>query len=194
MGEYYKRKNPPGAKRGPKPEYFTEEKKAEMSERGKKGRASKKRALTMEIKREQKKKRFLKNFEKHHALALASCKASKIGYQTYQAWRRDDVDFNQACKEIEESVSDYVENKLLELIDGPTEQKLDVKGNVHDIKLAPSFKAVEYFLSSKAKDRGFGKGIDLPEGGFQIVLTPATPKAQIEENKPHPIDGKDEDE
>jgi hypothetical protein len=173
MGEYYQPKNPPGKKRGPKPEYFTEERKAEMAERGKKGAASPSRELTLEKQRIAKMKRFVKNYRKYNGFKYQACEASKISFGFYRELRAKYKWFADELDHIDESVSDKVESKLMELIDGPMEQKLDVKGNVHDIKLAPNQKAVEFFLSTRAKNRGYGKGMDIPEGGIQIILSPA---------------------
>lgn len=176
MGEFYKRKNPPGGKRGPKPEYFTDEVREEMAERGRRGALSERKRLWVEDERKKKMKRFLKNYEKHKAQKLAASKASKIAYATYLMFRKEYPWFNEACTEIEESVTDHVETKLMELIEGPIEQKLDVKGNVHELKLMPQYKAIELYLATKGKERGYGKGLDLPKGGIQIVLQPAKPK------------------
>lgn len=190
MGTNYVKKNPPGKKRGPKPEYFeSEEVRKSMAERGMRGVRSEARIATLEANRVKKMKRFLKNFEKHHAMPYYASKASKMGYATYQLYRKEYKWFDDACREIEESVSDFVEGKLIELIDGAYEQKIDVKGNIHTVKLAPNEKAVEFFLNNKGKSRGYGKGFGLPEGGIQIVLTPATPKTEDVQVK---IESKDE--
>jgi hypothetical protein len=192
MGEYYERKNPPGKKRGPKPEYFTEERRKEMAERGKRGALSPSRELTLEKQRISKKKKFIKAYKKHRGMKTAACEACKMGYTTYQQWRKEDPEFDRQLTEIDEMVLDQVETKLLELIDGPTEQKLDVKGNVHDLKLAPNVKAVQYYLDTKGKNRGYGKTLNIPDGGIQIVLTPAQPKQVDNANTIH-IEGREEE-
>ena len=183
----------PGKKRGPKPEQFlSEEARKEMSERGRKGALSPQRQLSLEKKRISKMKRFIKNYQRYKGLATKASEASKMAYKTYQDWRKQYEWFDQALREIDESVTDFAESKLLELIDGAYEQKIDVKGNIHTVKLAPNVKAVEYYLSAKAKDRGFGKGIDIPNGGIQIVLTPATPKTENNADT-IPIEGREEE-
>ena len=66
-----------------------------------------------------------------------SCKASNIGRQTYYNWVDDDEEFKHSCKDVEESLLDLAENRLLEKID-----KYDIT-------------AIIFFLKTKGKKRGY---------------------------------------
>lgn len=59
------------------------------------------------------KSKFLEAFERHLGIISPSCREVGIDRQTYYNWRKLDPDFDKACKEIEETQGDMVENRLL---------------------------------------------------------------------------------
>lgn len=59
------------------------------------------------------KPKFLEAFERHMGIISPSCSEVGIDRQTYYNWRKLDPDFDKACKEIEETQGDMVENRLL---------------------------------------------------------------------------------
>lgn len=59
------------------------------------------------------KPKFLEAFERHLGIISPSCREVGIDRQTYYNWRELDPDFDKACKEIEETQGDMVENRLL---------------------------------------------------------------------------------
>lgn len=161
---------------GLRPEHITPEMREDLSRRAGLGGSSIRKQITVEKNKEKRMKRFLKNFEKHNGMKYAACSASKMTYNTYLGYRKQYAWFDEACTFIEENVTDKVETKLMELIDGAYEEKIDVKGNIHTVKLSPNQKAVEFYLSTRGKNRGYNKGIELGDNNIQIVLTPAIQK------------------
>ena len=84
-----------------------------------------------------KKETFLQALKLNLGNISQSCKASNIGRQTYYDWVNDDEEFKHSCKDVEESLLDLAENRLLEKIDNS------------DIT------AIIFFLKTKGKKRGY---------------------------------------
>ena len=83
-----------------------------------------------------KKDNFLKALKNNLGNISQACKSSKISRQTYYRWIDDDVEFEEQCKNVEESLLDLAENRLLEKID-----KYDTT-------------SIIFFLKTKGKKRG----------------------------------------
>ena len=64
-----------------------------------------------------KKEKFLKALKLNLGNISASCKKINIGRQTYYDWIEADKEFEEQCKDVEESLLDLAENRLLEKID-----------------------------------------------------------------------------
>ena len=84
-----------------------------------------------------KKETFLQALKLNLGNISQSCKASNIGRQTYYDWVDADEEFKHSCKDVEESLLDLAENRLLEKID-----KYDIT-------------AIIFFLKTKGKKRGY---------------------------------------
>ena len=84
-----------------------------------------------------KKETFLQALKLNLGNISQSCRASNIGRQTYYNWVDDDEEFKHSCKDVEESLLDLAENRLLEKID-----KYDIT-------------AIIFFLKTKGKKRGY---------------------------------------
>ena len=84
-----------------------------------------------------KKETFLQSLKLNLGNISESCKSSNIGRQTYYNWVDDDEEFKHSCKDVEESLLDLAENRLLEKID-----KSDIT-------------AIIFFLKTKGKKRGY---------------------------------------
>ena len=84
-----------------------------------------------------KKETFLQALKLNLGNISQSCRASNIGRQTYYDWVDDDEEFKHSCKDVEESLLDLAENRLLEKIDNS------------DIT------AIIFFLKTKGKKRGY---------------------------------------
>ena len=83
------------------------------------------------------KDKFLENFKLSLGNISISCEASGISRQTYYNWIKQDTDFAQECKDIEERNLDLAEMKLLNAIrEGKTAELL-------------------FYLKTKGKKRGY---------------------------------------
>lgn len=71
-----------------------------------------------------------------------ACQKAKIARHTYYDWRKADPDFAKLCDESSETTIDFVESKLLELID----------------EKHPA--AIIFFMKTKAKDRGYVERVE----------------------------------
>ncbi|MBT7350802.1 hypothetical protein HN803_08570 [candidate division WWE3 bacterium] len=83
------------------------------------------------------KKKTLEAYMKKGCNVSATCSAIGISRQTFYKARKDDSNFRQELKDVEESIIDNVESKLLSKInDGDTTCMI-------------------FFLKTKGKDRGY---------------------------------------
>ena len=83
------------------------------------------------------KEKFLDNFKMSLGNISISCEASGISRQTYYNWIKQDPDFANQCKDIEERNLDLAEMKLLNAIrEGKTAELL-------------------FYLKTKGKKRGY---------------------------------------
>jgi hypothetical protein len=83
------------------------------------------------------KDKFLENFKLSLGNISISCEASGISRQTYYNWLKQDAEFQQTCKDIEERNLDLAEMKLLNAIrEGKTAELL-------------------FYLKTKGKKRGY---------------------------------------
>lgn len=83
------------------------------------------------------KEKFLENFKLSLGNISISCEASGISRQTYYNWVKQDTDFANECKDIEERNLDLAEMKLLNAIrEGKTAELL-------------------FYLKTKGKKRGY---------------------------------------
>jgi len=63
------------------------------------------------------KKMFLSSLSKSLGILTPALAERRIAYQTYSKWFKTDEKFRQECIDIERMQADYVENKLLQLIE-----------------------------------------------------------------------------
>jgi len=83
------------------------------------------------------KEKFLENFKLSLGNISISCEASGISRQTYYNWTKQDADFSNQCRDIEERNLDLAEMKLLNAIrEGKTAELL-------------------FYLKTKGKKRGY---------------------------------------
>ena len=81
------------------------------------------------------KNEFCEVYKRKACNVTAACDAVGISRETYYEWRRNDKEFDQKCKEIEESLIDLAEVQLIKNIR---------EGNQ---------RAVEFFLKNRAAER-----------------------------------------
>jgi len=82
---------------------------------------------------------FLKALEASAGNITEACRKVKIARQTFYNWRENNKDFNQAVEDVQESLLDFAESKLMELISA---------GNVT---------AIIFFLKTRGRSRGYSE-------------------------------------
>lgn len=88
------------------------------------------------------KAKFLENFRQGRGIVSYACEKTGISRATYYNWINGDEDFKKACEDINESVIDVVESKLL--------------SQINDDNLT----AIIFFLKTKGKKRGYVEKVE----------------------------------
>ena len=86
--------------------------------------------------------KFLKAFEETFGVISYACKAANVSRQAYYNWRKNDPEFDEKAREVEESAIDVAEGKLLTQIG---------EGNLT---------AIIFYLKTKGKKRGYVEQVD----------------------------------
>ena len=68
--------------------------------------------ISVDVKRERRKKLFLTAYERKDCVVVYACKATGIGRRTYQDWRKADKRFHEACLDLEEKNLDLSEDVI----------------------------------------------------------------------------------
>jgi len=90
------------------------------------------------------KKKWAEHYRKSFNRAEA-CKATGVNRSTLWRWMKEDQAFSETVWEIEESILDVAESKLLELV------------------RAGNLQAIKFLLRSKARDRGYGDRLEIAQ-------------------------------
>lgn len=98
--------------------------------------------------KEERKKEFLKYYEKNNAIIRRACKEMGITRETVYRWQREDENYKNLLSEIEESQIDYVEDKLFEKIDQGSE------------------KSIHFYLKYKGRKKGYSNQLDIKSEGI----------------------------
>lgn len=98
------------------------------------------------------KEKFLKLYRQKLCNITATCDAMDIMRNTYYIWRKDDIQFDEECKHIEESLIDFAESQLMK--------------NIKDGKEV----SLIFFLKCKGKKRGYIEKSEIEVSG-QIGVT-----------------------
>ncbi len=115
---------------------------------------------------------FLKILDQCNGLVSFACEKFGISRQAYYKWLDDDW-FKEAVEEINSGpVTDRVESKMFEKINGVKIQKGvsiqddEIVPAIYDIP--PSDRMIEFFLKSRASKKGYGDKTDITSGGEKI--------------------------
>ena len=87
--------------------------------------------------KEDRKEMFINNLKASGGIICVACESTGINRSTYYRWRESDKDFADAVDEVMDAQVDFVESKLMELI------------NAHDTT------ATIFYLKTKGKKRGW---------------------------------------
>lgn len=119
------------------------------------------------------KKRFIEVLKKSRGIISSACESVDMSRQTYYNWLEADPEFKQAVDDVQESMIDFVESKLMQKINGI--EVLDHKsGEVYD--LPPSDTAIIFYLKTKGKKRGYVERQEVDITGadttFNVTVVP----------------------
>ena len=109
---------------------------------------------------DQKKERFLKAFYAGYGIAATACEAIGISRSTYYRWKNEDPEFRERVEEVEETQVDFVESKLMQLI------------NANDTT------AIIFYLKTKGKSRGYSQAAQSAVPKPAQSALPSTDKEQ----------------
>jgi hypothetical protein len=115
----------------------------------------------------------LEALRKHKGIVWKACQDVGITRHQHNDWLRDDVDYKQVYYGIMDDRTDYVESKLLELVDGAYYEVVTQDG-IQVVKDSPNTQAVKFYLSTKAKDRGYVERQEITgaDGGPVQIIAP----------------------
>jgi len=106
---------------------------------------------------------FLLVLELERGNVSKACQIIGAQRSTYNQWCLDYHEFRDRCQEIQESLFDMAEGKLLDNVEGGQQR------------------AIEFYLECRAKDRGYVKRREVTgDGGGPIKVIGELPREQIE--------------
>lgn len=109
---------------------------------------------------DQRKERFIKAYYAGYGIIASACEAVGIGRSTYYRWRDEDPEFRARVEEIGETQVDFVESKLMQLI------------NANDTT------AIIFYLKTKGKSRGYSQAAQSAVPKPAQSALPSTDKEQ----------------
>lgn len=98
------------------------------------------------------KETFIEVFFKKNANISETCKSIGISRQCFYNWKNDDDEFAEQVHEIQESMIDFAESKLLE--------------NIKDNKET----SIIFFLKTKGKSRGYTERQEIEHQGKNVSI------------------------
>lgn len=125
------------------------QKAASKAEKAKKAKEKKQFATT-----KKNKANFLKALRAKAGHVSDACEASKVGRATFYEWLKNDADFNDSYHNAKEDLLDFVEGKILQLIEGVTVERVTLAGKVI-YKTMPNGRMAVEFMKAKGKQRGW---------------------------------------
>jgi hypothetical protein len=105
------------------------------------------------------KRAMIEALEKNLGIIAQACRVVGISRQTHYDWMRDDLLYNKQVKMISETAIDFVEGKLLELVNGVRVQ--DSKNPQIVYVQPPNVAACIFYLKTNAKKRGYIERYDI---------------------------------
>lgn len=110
---------------------------------------------------------------RHKCIVWKACQEVGITRYQHDDWMRDDPDYKATYQTIKEDQIDFVESKLLELVEG-AEYEVMTEHGPQVMKDAPNAQAVKFYLETQAKKRGFvvRQEITGAEGGPIQIIAP----------------------
>lgn len=91
-----------------------------------------------------------------------ACKSAKVARNTFYEYLKEDAEFKEKVKEVEEANLDFVESKMYERIKGYTHKETKVfnyKGKIITKEVTkhypPDSGLITFYLETKGRDRGY---------------------------------------
>lgn len=111
------------------------------------------------------KQKFLEAYSESHAIMTTACKSCGLAKQTVYNWKQEDPEFAKAMAEVEESQIDFVEGKLMSLVD------------------SGDATATIFYLKTKGRGRGYSEKTlqDIPELVVRFVSSGIIPASSEQE-------------
>ena len=114
------------------------------------------------LKKERRKKTFLRLFPNKACNISETCKSINVDRKTYYKWIAADEDFKEKVDYIQESFIDMAESQLLKMITGYTDsyerayrEKGVLKTEIVNKRVSPDNTCLIFFLKTKGKERGY---------------------------------------
>ncbi len=103
-----------------------------------------------------------------------ACEVVGMARTTHYEWMQKDEDYRAAVESLEDMTLDYVESKLMELIDGPEKDIMTEAGPMR-VKDSPTPSAVIFYLKTRGKKRGYVERQEISgpdKEPIQIIIPP----------------------
>jgi len=109
------------------------------------------------------------------ACKLIEQQGAGIDRQTHYNWLKADKNYAAAVEAIADNGLDFVEGKLVELINGVGRKYTTAKGDEVFYTEPPSAVAVMFYLNNKGGKRGYGNRVEIQHNTKGKVLDPEMP-------------------
>lgn len=115
----------------------------------------------------------LQALRRHKGIVWKACQEMGITRYQHDDWMRDDPDYKAAYQTIKEDQIDFVEMKLLELVEGAEYEVMTERGP-QVLKDGPNAQAVKFYLETQGKKRGYvvRQEITGADGGPVQIIAP----------------------
>lgn len=115
----------------------------------------------------------LQALRRHKGIVWKACQEVGITRYQHDDWMRDDPDYRATYATIKEDQIDFVESKLLELVEG-AEYEVMTEHGPQILKDGPNAQAVKFYLETQGKKRGYvvRQEITGADGGPVQIIAP----------------------
>lgn len=109
------------------------------------------------------KKRFLSELGTAWGNVSQAVRATGISKSQAYNWKKEDLDFARSWAESRDIAKDFVESKLMELIDGEKVEGSGENGAPIIYTRPPCKTSIIFYLKTQAKDRGYTERIEVEQ-------------------------------
>jgi hypothetical protein len=119
-----------------------------------------------------KKKEMLESLRLHMGNISEACRAMNVTRKTHYKWYAEDEEYKDAVDDVNDSLLDFAESKMFQLINGvKTTKAVGDEFIVYDTP--PCKTSIIFYLNNKGKRRGYNTGLQhqTTEQGEQAKIT-----------------------